>query len=140
MEDFQINLFAFLGVLELAMVLLVVALLFVVRNKHLSSRVRALKKELKEAAQDEPATVGFDQYLRDEVIRNQDLIDSATASQDDAEKKAGELLQLQAMPKIIASKIGFQTRAIGRTLIDGASRIAAINHHPDLSPAIQLRA
>ncbi len=37
----------------------------------------------------------FEQYLRDEVLRNQDLIDSAAAATDDAEKKAGELLQLR---------------------------------------------
>jgi chromosome segregation ATPase len=121
MEDFQINLFAFLGVLELAMVLLVVALLFVVRNKHLSSRVRALKKELKEAAQDEPVTVGFDQYLRDEVIRNQDLIDSATASQDDAEKKAGELLQLRKQ----FLELEVEVRALEKNPVEFQDRLAA---------------
>ncbi len=59
MEDLQINLFALLGVLEFAVVLLVVALFFIVRSKRLASRVRALQKELTEAAQDEPATIGF---------------------------------------------------------------------------------
>jgi len=121
MEDFQINLFAFLGVLELAMVLLAVALFFVARSKHLSSRVRALKKELKEAAQDEPATVGFDQYLRDEVIRNQDLIDSATASQDDAEKKAGELLQLRKQ----FLELEVEVRALEKNPVEFQDRLAA---------------
>ena len=93
MEDFQINLFAFLGVLEFAIGLLAVALFFVVRSKRLAGRVRALNKKLKEAEQQEPETIGFVQYLRDEVIRNQDFIDRAAASEDDAEKKAGELLQ-----------------------------------------------
>ncbi len=93
MEDFQINLFAFLGVLEFAIGLLVVALFFVVRSKRLAGRVRVLHKKLKEAEQEEPETIGFVQYLRDEVIRNQDFIDRAAASEDDAEKKAGELLQ-----------------------------------------------
>lgn len=93
MEDFQINLFAFLGVLEFAIGLLAVALFFVVRSKRLADRVRALNKKLKEAEQQEPETIGFVQYLRDEVIRNQDFIDRAAASEDGAEKKAGELLQ-----------------------------------------------
>jgi hypothetical protein len=49
MEDLQINLFAFLGVLELAVVLLAVALFFVARSKYLASRVHALKRKLKAA-------------------------------------------------------------------------------------------
>ena len=121
MEDLQINLFAFLGVLELAVVLLAVALFFVARSKYLASRVHALKRKLKEAAQDEPATVGFDQYLRDEVIRNQDLIDSATASQDDAEKKAGELLQLRKQ----FLELEVEVRALEKNPVEFQDRLAA---------------
>jgi len=95
MEDLQINLFALLGVLEFTVVVLLVALFFVARSKRLAGCVRVLQKQLKEAAQEEPAAIGFVHYLRDEVIRNQDLIDHAAASTDDAEKKAGELMQLR---------------------------------------------
>ncbi|HED19770.1 MAG TPA: hypothetical protein ENI74_09770 [Gammaproteobacteria bacterium] len=95
MEDLQINLFVLLGVLEFAMAVLVVALFFIVRSKRLASRVRVLQQELAEVGQEDPAAIGFEQYLRDEILRNQSLIDSATASTDDAEKKAGELLQLR---------------------------------------------
>jgi chromosome segregation ATPase len=121
MEDFQINLFAFLGVLELAMVLLAVALFFVARSKYLARRVQALKRKLKEAEQDEPATVGFDQYLRDEVIRNQDLIDRAAASKDDAEKKAGELLRLRKQ----FLELEVEARALENNPVEFQDRLAA---------------
>ncbi len=121
MEDLQINLFALLGVLEFAVVLLVVALFFIVRSKRLASRVCALQKELTEAAQDEPATIGFEQYLRDEVLRNQDLIDSAAAATDDAEKKAGELLQLRKQ----FLELEVEARALEKNPVAFQDRLAA---------------
>jgi len=96
MEDIQIDLYSFLGVLEVAFVLLIIALVFVFRSRSLSGRVQLLQRKLKKAqAQDVVEAVSFDQYLRDEVLRNQELIDNAAASDDDAEKKAAELLKLR---------------------------------------------
>ncbi|HHJ15654.1 MAG TPA: hypothetical protein ENJ80_03050 [Gammaproteobacteria bacterium] len=96
MEDIQIDLYGFLAALEVAFVLLVIALVFFIRSKSLAGRVQLLQRKLKKAqAQDAVEAVSFDQYLRDEVIRNQELIDSAAASDDDAEKKAAELLRMR---------------------------------------------
>ncbi|MGD8935729.1 MAG: hypothetical protein PVF07_04560, partial [Thiogranum sp.] len=50
--------------------------------------------ELKKAnAEADP--IGFDQYLRDAIIRNQALIEGAAVAEDKAEKDAGELLGLR---------------------------------------------
>lgn len=121
MEDLQINLFALLGVLEFAVALLAVALFFIVRSKRLASRVRLLQKKLKEAAQEESEAIGFEQYLRDEVIRNQGLIDSAAASADDAEKKAGELLQLRKQ----FLELEVEARALEKNPVAFQDRLAA---------------
>jgi len=53
-----------------------------------------LQGELKKAsAESDP--IGFDQYLRDAIIRNQALIEGAAVAEDKAEKQAGELLGLR---------------------------------------------
>ncbi len=94
MDVLQVDIYTFFIVAEVAVLLLVVALAFFVRGKVMAGRVRRLQAQL-QAAQEVPEPVGFDQYLRDEVIRNQALIDAAAASEDDAEKKAAELLGLR---------------------------------------------
>lgn len=94
MDALEINVISFFAIAEAAVLLLVVALAFYIRSRVLAARMRALQIQLRKA-QDVPEPVGFDQYLRDEVIRNQTLIDQAAASEDDAEKKAAELLKLR---------------------------------------------
>ena len=94
MDDLQVGLFVFLGVLELAMLAMAAGVVFLLRGNRLSHKVRVLEKKLKVAAET-PEAVGFDQYLRDGIIRNEELIDQAAASQDEAEKKAAELLKFR---------------------------------------------
>jgi len=94
MEDLQINVYAFLGVLEFSLLLLAVTLVFILRSKTLAGRLRVAQAKLKKAEQ-VPEPVTFDQYLRDEVIRNQDLIERAAASQDDADKKVAEVMKMR---------------------------------------------
>jgi predicted nucleic acid-binding Zn-ribbon protein len=94
MENLQINVYAFLGVLEFSLLLLIVTLFFIVRSKNLAGQLRVVQGKLKKAEQ-LPETVTFDQYLRDEVIHNQHLIERAAASQEDAEKKIAEVLNVR---------------------------------------------
>jgi chromosome segregation ATPase len=94
MEELEVNIISLFVVAEVALLLLVVAVVFFIRGRIMADRVRRLQSELKKA-KDVPEPVGFDQYLRDEVVRNQGLIDQAAASEDDAEKKAAELLTLR---------------------------------------------
>lgn len=94
MDAAPVDIYAFFAVAEVAVLLLVVALAFFIRGKVMAARVRALQGQLKKA-EDVPTPIGFDQYLRDEIIRNQALVDQAAASEDDAEKKAAELLNLR---------------------------------------------
>jgi len=94
MDEFQIDIYSFFVVAEAAVILLVVALIFGLRSRALGARVRSLQSALKKAA-DAPEPVGFDQYLRDEVIRNQALMEQAAAAEDEDQKKAGALLALR---------------------------------------------
>lgn len=94
MENLQINVYAFLGVLEFSLLLLVVTLFFTFRSKNLAGRLRVVQEKLNKAEQ-LPEPVTFDQYLRDEVIHNQQLIERAAASQEDAEKKVAEVMNLR---------------------------------------------
>ena len=96
MEELQISPYLFFGALEMAMLFLVVALAFFIRSNLLGGRITELQKALKKAGDVEsPEPVRYDQYLRDEVVRNQAFIDQAAASEDDEEKKAGELLLMR---------------------------------------------
>ena len=94
MADLQINAYAFLGVLELALLLIVVSLVFVIRSNKLAGRLRVVQVKLKKAEQ-LPAPVTFDQYLRDEVLHNQDLMEHAAESQDDADKNVAEAMGMR---------------------------------------------
>jgi predicted nucleic acid-binding Zn-ribbon protein len=94
MDDFQLALFAFFAIAEAALVLLVVAAALFLRSRTLAGRVQALRQQLKKA-QELPEPVGYDQYLRDAIIRNEALLEQAVAAQDDAERKAAELLRLR---------------------------------------------
>jgi archaellum component FlaC len=94
MDDFQIDIYALFAVAEFSVLLLVLAVVFVLRSKALSARVRMLQGELKKASA-ETDPIGFDQYLRDAILRNQALIEGAAVAEDKAVKKAGELLGLR---------------------------------------------
>lgn len=94
MDDLQVGIFAFLGVLELAMLALAAGVVFLLRGNRLSRKVRVLEKKL-EQQETVPEPVGFDQYLRDEIIRNEALAEQAAASEDESEKKAAELLMFR---------------------------------------------
>jgi len=94
MDSMQIGLYEFLGVLELAIVALVAAAILMWRGNRLARKAHALEKALKKQAE-VPEPVSFGQYLRDEVIRNEGLIDQAAASEDESEKKAAELLKFR---------------------------------------------
>ena len=94
MDDLQVSILAFLGVLELAMLALAAGTVFLLRGNRLSHKVRVLEKKLRQQ-EDVPEPVGFDQYLRDEIIRNEALVEQAAASQDESEKKAAELLKFR---------------------------------------------
>ncbi len=86
----------FFGVLEASMLFLVIAVVVFIRGQILGGKIKILQKALTDAQDaEEPEAVGYEQYLRDKVIRNQALVDQAAASQDDAEKKAGELLLMR---------------------------------------------
>lgn len=76
------------------MLALVAGVILFRRGNRLSRKVIELEKQL-EAPVELPEQVGFDQYLRDEVIRNEGLIDQAAASEDESEKKAAELLKFR---------------------------------------------
>lgn len=119
MEAWQIGLPAFLVVLELALLGLVASILLVFRGSALERRVRALRRKLKALAQAEtPEPVGYDQYLRDGVLRNRELMEQARASDDEAEKRVAELLafrekflelELEAVD-LEANPVAFQDR------------------------------
>jgi DNA repair exonuclease SbcCD ATPase subunit len=90
----KVDFLALLGVLEFTLILLVVALVFFIRSKNLMRQVRSLQDQLKVTSTVSEA-VSFDQYLRDEVLRSQGLIDQAAASEDRQDRAAVELLSLR---------------------------------------------
>lgn len=94
MEDLKIDIYAFLGVLECALLLLVITLFFFVRNKKLAGRLRLVQAKLKKAQQ-LPEPVTFSQYLSDELRHTQDLIERASVSPDDADRKVAELMEIR---------------------------------------------
>ncbi len=94
MDELQIGIYTLFAIGEVAVVLLAVAVAFFLRSKTLSGRVQALQRQLKKA-EDVPEPVTYDQYLRDEIIRNEAFVEQAAAAQDDAERKAGELLGMR---------------------------------------------
>jgi hypothetical protein len=91
MADLHINVYAFLGVLEFALLLLVVSLFFIVRSNRLAGRLRIVQGKLKKARQLQ-APVTFAHYLRDEVDHNQGLIERAAESQDEAGKNVARMM------------------------------------------------
>jgi myosin heavy subunit len=96
MEELQISPYVFFGALEVAMLFFVVALAFFIRSNVLGVRITELQKALNKAEDVEPPEpVRYEQYLRDEVVRNQAFIDQAAASEDGKEKQAGELLTMR---------------------------------------------
>lgn len=94
MDAIQINVYAFLGILEFTLLLLVASLVLFVRGKNLMRWQRLARKKLKEMKQ-LPQTVTFEQYLREELNRNQRLTECVAGSQDDVENKAVELMKLR---------------------------------------------
>jgi predicted RNase H-like nuclease (RuvC/YqgF family) len=96
MEELQINPYIIFGALEMVMLLLVISLALFVRSKLLGGEITELQKALRKAEDVEPpAPVRYEQYLRDEVLRNQAFIDRAAASEGDTGKKVGELLLMR---------------------------------------------
>lgn len=96
MEELQINPYVFFGALELAMLFLVVAVTFFIKFKLQVSKNSELQSALKKAGNMEvPEPVRYEQYLRDEVLRNEALIEQVAASEDEEEKKAAELLKMR---------------------------------------------
>jgi chromosome segregation ATPase len=94
MDEVQIGIYALFAIGEVAVVLLALAVAFFLRSKALSGRVQTLQRRLKKA-EELPEPVTYDQYLRDEIIRNEAFLERAAAAQDDAERKAGELLRMR---------------------------------------------
>lgn len=94
MEGLQVDLIAFLTALEFALVGLVVAVGFGLRSRWLAQRLRALEHSARKA---EPAAepVSYEQYLRDEVLRNQEFIERAGSSEDAANGEAATLLAMR---------------------------------------------
>lgn len=96
LDALQIDPISFFVVLEAVMLFLVVALVFFLRSRVLAGRVESLKRDLKKAQDVEtPEPIGFDQYLRDEILRNEGLTEQAAAASDADEKAAAELLALR---------------------------------------------
>ena len=96
MEELQINPYVFFGALELAMLFLVVAVAFFIKFKIQVGKNSELQNALKKAGNAEvPEPVRYEQYLRDEVLRNETLIEQVAASEDEEEKKAAELLKMR---------------------------------------------
>jgi predicted nucleic acid-binding Zn-ribbon protein len=94
MDDLHIDLYAFFAVAEVAVVLLAVAAAFFLRSRVLSGRVQTLQRQL-QRAQEVPEPVAYDQYLRDAIIRNGAIVEQAAVAEDDAERKAAELLRMR---------------------------------------------
>jgi predicted RNase H-like nuclease (RuvC/YqgF family) len=94
MDDLHIDLYAFFAVAEVAVVLLAVAAAFFLRSRVLSGRVQTLQRQL-QRAQEVPEPVAYDQYLRDAIIRNEAIVEQAAVAEDDAERKAAELLRMR---------------------------------------------
>ena len=115
MEAPQVDLIAFLGALEFALVALVAAVGFGLRGRRLANRVRALQLKARRA---EPVTepIGYEQYLHDEVLRNEKFIDRAAAAQEAAElfalRKRFLEIELEAR-KLEADPVAFQAQIAG---------------------------
>jgi DNA repair exonuclease SbcCD ATPase subunit len=86
MAQLQVDLMTLLGVLELALITLVVAVGFGLRARRLARHVRTLERQNR-ASEAPTEPVSYAQYLRDEVLRNEALIERARAA--GAEQAAG---------------------------------------------------
>jgi hypothetical protein len=92
MDELGTNIYAFFAVVEAVLVLLVLALALFLRSRSLSGRVQALQRRLKKD-RERPEQVTFDQYLRDEIIRNEDFVEQAVASASDEGSAVASLLR-----------------------------------------------
>ncbi len=117
MEQLQVNLIAFLGALEFALVAVVVAIGLGLRGRRLANQVRALELKARKVKPGAEA-VSYEQYLRDEVLRNQELIERADAAQDVADRNVAGLfamrkrfleIELEAR-ELEANPVAFQAR------------------------------
>lgn len=117
MEQLQVNLIAFLGALEFALVAVVVAIGLGLRGRRLANQVRALELKARKVKRGAEA-VSYEQYLRDEVLRNQELIERADAAQDVADRNVAGLfamrkrfleIELEAR-ELEANPVAFQAR------------------------------
>jgi hypothetical protein len=94
-ETLQVNLIAFLGVLEFALLALVVAVGLGWRGRRLANRIRDLERQPRQAQADAAEAVSYAQYLRDEVLRNQEFIERADAAQDLADRNLAGLFAMR---------------------------------------------
>ena len=117
MTDFHINTYVFLGILEFALLLLVLSLVFILRSHKLAGRLRVAQVKLKKAAQ-LPEPVTFDQYLRDELSQNQDILERVAASQDEAEKKVADLMDIRNFGSKSIDEVKDKLLSLGLALKD----------------------
>jgi chromosome segregation ATPase len=126
-EQLQVNLIAFLGALEFALLAVVVAIGLGLRGRRLANKVRALELKARKVKPGAEA-VSYGQYLRDEVLRNQEFIERAAAAQDVADRNVAGLfamrkrfleIELEAR-ELEANPVAFQARIADgvRALID----------------------
>lgn len=92
MDELSSNIYAFFAVVEAVLVLLLLALALFLRSRRLSGRVQALQRRLKKA-RERPEQITFDQYLRDEIIRNEDFVEQALAAASDEGAAVASLLR-----------------------------------------------
>ena len=96
MEDFNVTPTLFFAVLELALVLFIIALVFIVRSLLLARKAAGLQRRV--ARKKQPAkveAVSFQHYLCEEMTRNRELLEHADEpGQEDPQQLAG-LLQLR---------------------------------------------
>ncbi|MDT8387201.1 MAG: hypothetical protein RQ736_06775 [Thiogranum sp.] len=119
MTGSRMDLFALLGVLELALVLVMVALVFIIRSKKLAAQVQSLQRELKNAVV-VAERIGFDHYLRDEILRNQGLIEQA-AQEHEKHPDAVRMLTLRTQ----FLELELQARELEKNPVQFQKRIAA---------------
>ena len=96
MEEFQMDPVAILfAILEFTFVMMALAIVFVIRSKILSKRILKLQSRKPEAVKEESESVSFDQYLRDEIIRNEEIIDRLDASEAESVQQHASLLKVR---------------------------------------------
>ena len=138
MSTIEISSWVFFGVLEISVVLLVTTLFFIFRGKLLSSRIARLQQKITELSQPVPETNvhGFKEYLRDEILRNQDLLERPENEELFAMRKQFLEIELQAR-ELKDNPLAFEESLTGgfRGLIEQWRPEAAVEVNADVEPA-----